>query len=214
MKTIRVVSLIGCLTAASFTLFARQAAVAFIDTFRPETLAAACDRAESITVMKVKKFSKEKEVILFEKVKDLKGKYPRPGLRERLGSAHLPAEKKHYLDWVGEGKTAVVFRYENRQAVCIGDQWTVCDAAPPKDESEPWTITTRTEPWFLMAYCGDADKLADAVTAILGGKEVVVPCMVGGRDKELRERTGKLTRMRTSLKLKAYDLKRNTVEGD
>jgi hypothetical protein len=83
-------------------------------------------------MMKVKKFSKERAVVLFEKVKDLKGKYPRPGLREHVGSAHLPGEKKHYLDWVGEGKTVVVFRHDNRQAFCIGDQWTVCDCAGGK----------------------------------------------------------------------------------
>jgi hypothetical protein len=52
------------------------------------------------------------------------------------------------------------------------------------------------------------------VADILAGKEVVVPGMVGGRDKELRERTGKLIRMRASLKLTTYDLKRDTVEGE
>jgi hypothetical protein len=66
----------------------------------------------------------------------------------------------------------------------------------------------------LQTYCGSADKLVDAVTDILDGKEVVVPCMVGKRDKELREFTGKLVRMKASLKLKDYDLKANTVEGD
>jgi alpha-galactosidase len=199
--------------AAASLLLVRQPGCGFIDTFRPQTLGAACERAQTITVMRVKKFSKERATVLFEKVKDLKGKYPRPGLRERLGSAHLPAEKRHYLDWVGEGKTAVVFRYENRQAVCVGDQWTVCDAVPPKDGRAPWDVTTRTEPWFLQTYCGDADELVAAVTNILAGKEVVVPCMVGRRDKELRERTGKLVRMWTSLKLKTYDLK-NTVDGE
>jgi hypothetical protein len=175
----------GPLVAAALCLLGRPAH-GFIDVFRPETLGAACGRADTITVMRVKKFSKEKGVIVFEKVKDLKGKYPRPGLKEHLSSAHLPAEKEHYLGWVAEGKTAVVFRYENRQAVCIGEQWTVADAGPPKDEAEPWAISTRTEPWFLQAYCGDPDQLVAAVTDILGGKEVVVTCMVGGRDKELR----------------------------
>ena len=183
MKLQNLPFLMDLLAAVSLLFLVPQPAIGFMVVFRPETLTAVCGRTQSITVMKVKKFSKEKEIILFEKVKDLKGKYPRPGLREHLGSAHVPTEKQHYLDWVGEGKTVEVLRYENRQAVCIGDQWTVCDAAPPKDESESWTVTTRTEPWFLQTYCGDADKLVSAVTDILDGKEVVVPCMVGRRDK-------------------------------
>ncbi len=188
---------------------------AFIDVFRPQTLGAACDRAQSITVLKVDKFSKEKGVILYKKVKDLKGKYPAAGLREHLGAAHLADERKHYLDWAREGKTAVVFRYENRQAVCIGEQWTVCDSSPPKDEKALWTSGTRTEPWFLLTYCGSAEKLVPAVEAILAGKEVVVPTMLGARDKELRQRTGKAQRMRTSLERKDYNLKRDAVgEGE
>jgi hypothetical protein len=136
MKSSHLLFLIGCLTAAAFLLVG-PSVHGFIDKFRPQTLGAACDRAQSITVMKVKEFDEEKGIILFEKVKDLKGTYARPGLRETLGSAHLAEEKKRYLDWIGAGKTAVVFRYENRQAVCIGKQWTVCDAGPPKDETEP-----------------------------------------------------------------------------
>ena len=51
---------------------------------------------------------------------------------------------------------------------------------------------THAEPFLLRTYCGDAEKLADAVTAILQGKEVVVPCLVDGPRDQLQLRKGKL----------------------
>ncbi len=197
--------------AALVLLIAAGAALAFIDTFRPETLGSTCQRANSITVFKVEKFNKEKRLVVFRKVKDLKGEFPREVFREFISDGHEEAERKHYLDWVGEGKTVVVFRYENRSAICIGDQWTVCDAAPPKDKQEMYTVATRTEPWFLKIYCGDGEKLAQTVADILDGKEVVVPAMVGDRDKELRKRTGEMVSLRASLKRKDYNLERDRV---
>ena len=163
--------------------------------------------------MKVDKFSKEKGVIIYRKVKDLKGAFPRDEFREVLTKAHLEGERKHRLDWVGEGKTVLVFRYENRVALCIGDHWSVGDQAPPKDKTEVYTMGTRTEPFFLQSFCGDAKKLLPAVTDLLAGKEVVVPCMIGARDKELRERTGKMARARTNVKQKDFDPKRDLVKG-
>ena len=206
---------IACLAAASILLLIRLPAHGFIDVLRPETLGATCERAQSITVLRVARFDKDKHVILYDVVKDLKGEFPRSRLRQAARDANEPHEMKHLMEWLAEGKTAVAFRYENRVAICTGDQWSVGDQAPPKDENEPYTLSgTRTEPWYNGVYFGDADKLVDAVTDILAGKEVVVPCMTGGRDKELRERTGKRIRMRTSLKLKTYDPKRDTVEGE
>ena len=186
----------------------------YIDAFRPASLGEVCARADSVTVMKVDKFSKEKGVVIFRKVNDLKGKFPRDEFREVLGKAHLEGERKRYLAWVGEGKTVLVFRYENRVALCIGDQWSVGDQAPPKDAADVYTMNTRTEPFFLQSFCGDGKKLLPAVTALLAGKAVVVPCMLGTRDKELRERTGELARVRTDLKQKGFDLKRDVVRGE
>ena len=186
----------------------------FIDAHRPETLGAVCARAESVTVVKIDKFSAEKGVIVFRKVKDLKGELPRDEVRDLVGDGHEAHEKKHTLGSVKVGQTAVIFRYENRLAIGLGDHWHVIDIAPPKDRDEPWGGGTRTEPWFLQAYCGDADKLVEAVTDILADKEVVVPNMVGGRDKELRQRKGEMVRMRTSLKIKNYDLERDRVKDE
>ncbi len=111
-------------------------AVAYIDVHRPETLGAVCSRATTITVFKVEKVNKEKEVIIYRKVEDLKGTSPRDTFREFLSAAHEPHERKHYLEWVDVGKLAIMFRVETRQAIAISEQWTVCDGVPPKDENE------------------------------------------------------------------------------
>ena len=183
----------------------------FIDTFRPETLGAVCNHAQSITVMRVDRFSKPKGVLFLKKVKDLKGTLPRDEVRDFLGAAHEPHEKKHCLQSVKVGQAAVLFRYENRLAICLGDQWHVIDVALPKDKDKPWGGGTRTEPWFLQTYCGPAKDLPAAVQAILDGKEVVIPVMLGKRDDELRRRSGKLIRIRTSLKSKRFNPDRDRV---
>jgi hypothetical protein len=189
-------------------------AAPYIDVCRPETLGAVCARATSISVFKVEKVNKEKGVILYRKVEDLKGSCPRETFREFLSAAHEPHERQHYLDWVEVGKIAVLFRHENRQAIAVGEQWTVNDGAPPKDESEVWTIGTRTEPWFLKNYCGDPGKLAESVKELLAGKDVIVPVMVGDRDGDLRKRDAKRITVRASLKRQDYNLERDRVEGD
>jgi hypothetical protein len=191
-----------------------RSAPGFIDTFRPETLGGTCERVQSITVLRVIRFDKKQHVIVYEVVKDLKGWFPRDLLRQIARDANEPHEMKHLMDWVGAGKTAVAFRYENRVAICTGDQWSVCDQAPPKEAKEPYTLNgTRTEPLYNGVYFGDADKLVGAVKDILAGKETVVPVMLGRRDKELRQRTGKVVQVRASLKRQDYNLGRDQVEA-
>ena len=199
------------LSAVAALVLAAGPSVGFIDLNRPATFGELCKRAQSITVMTVDKLSKEKGVLVLKRVKDLKGELPRDAIRDGLGAAHEPAEKKHCLDSVEVGQTAVVFRYENRLAICFGDYWHVTDVQPPEDKTEPLGGNTRTEPAFLASYCGPAQELPDLVAAVLGGKEVIVPVMLGGRDKELRARTGDRVRMRASSKLLDFDAKRDTV---
>lgn len=187
---------------------------AFIDVHRPETLGALCGRAQSISVFRVTRFNKEKGVIFFEKVKDLKGKFPRDTLRQVVGAANSEAERKRLADWMEEGRQVIIFRYENRQAISTGNQYSVCDAGAPTDEKELWSIVTRTEPFYLQSYCGDIETLLAAVAQILDGKEVVVSCMVGSRDDELRLRTGKMIKMNASLRRMDYNPKRDTVKTD
>lgn len=206
--------IIKCLALLLIGMSWGTAVAGYIDAYRPETLGSVCQRATSISIIKVEKFSKEKGVILYKKVKDLKGVCPRDSFREVLSSAHEAAEREHYLQWVGEGKLAVLFRHEDRQAIGIGEQWTVCDGAPPRDPEEVWTVGTRTEPWFLKNFCGDSADLARAVEDLLAGKEVTVPVMLGERDKELRKMTGRRVLLKASLQRLEANLDRDLVPAD
>jgi len=188
--------------------------VAYIDVHRPDTLGATCERAQSITVVKVVKvkLGDGRGAVTYETVKDLKGKLPRASFRQVFGLAHEADEWDALKAWAKEDLEVVVFRYESRLAICHGGLWSVADAAPPKDESEEWAFPTRTEPWFLRSYAGPAGELRAAVEGVLAGKEVVVSVMTGGRDQELRKRNGEVVRVRASLKIDQFNLERDRVE--
>src|SRR5262249_47660035 len=70
---------------------------------------------------------------------------------------------------------------------------------------------SHAEPFMLRTYCGDAEKLANAVTAVHAGKEVIVSCMADGNKDQLHQRKGKLQRLKASLKLQEYNAKRDFV---
>lgn len=189
-------------------------AAAYIDVHRPDTLGAATERAQSITVIKVVKvkLADDRTAVSYLVVKNLKGKLPNQSLRQVIGDANSPNEVKTLRAWAKVDVEVVVFRYENRLAICHDGIWSVTDSPPPKDEKETWAFSTRTEPAFLQSYCGPAKDLPAAVEAILAGKEVVVPVMLGDREKQLRDRNGELIRLRTSLKSKDFNPDRDRVK--
>src|SRR5207248_1609024 len=93
-------------------------APAYID--RPPTLGRLVQYdAADIAVVRVEKVSKEKGVIVYKKVADLKGKLPTDQLRQvvgrRIADAPGPADNprprgaQSILDWAEPGKEAVAF---------------------------------------------------------------------------------------------------------
>ena len=70
---------------------------------------------------------------------------------------------------------------------------------------------SHAEPFLLRTYYGGAGRLAAAVEQMLAGKEVVVPAMVDGPKEQFHLRTGKVHRIRASLKLIDYNPKRDFV---
>ena len=187
---------------------------AYIDVHRPDTLGATCERAQSITVVKVTKvkLGADRGAVTYRTVEDLKGKLPRASFRQVVGKAHEADELKALRAGAKEDLEVVGFRYENRLAIYHGGLWSVTDSAPPKDEAEEWAFDTRTEPWFLRSYAGAPEKLRASVEDLLAGKEVIVSAMLGGRDKELRKRDGEVVRVRASLKLDKFDPERDRVK--
>ena len=129
--------------------------------------------SSDIAVLEVDKMSREKQVIIFKKVADLKGKGVPDVVKHKLTDGFHPRQSRTILDWAEPGAIAVCFQQgEHNAVICIGGYWYQCAAA----EAPWWTMTTgRLE--LSYAYRGSTGKLREHVTAMLAGKEVVITAL-------------------------------------
>jgi hypothetical protein len=172
----------------------------------PHTLGRCVAESSNVVLLEVTKVNKDKNLIYYKKVQDLKGKEPQAEIKHNIGKRGFhEREWKNIMAWAEPGKKAVFFHNGGQSETCIGTYWYQC-----YKESEWWGLT-HAEPFLLRTYCGDPEKLAAAVTAIAAGKEVTVPCMADLNKDQLHNRQGKLQRMKASLKLLEYNAKRDFV---
>jgi hypothetical protein len=160
----------------------------------------------NIVVVQVEKVDKEKNMIIFRKVADLKGKHPTDVIKHNIGRGGFhPREWQYPMEWVEVGKKAIFFHNGGASETCIGTYWYQCYA-----QGEWWGMS-HGEPFLLRTFAGDVNKLAAAVKDMLDNKEVIVPCMVDGNKDDLHLRRAKIQRLRCSMKLQNYDQKRDFV---
>ena len=160
----------------------------------------------SISVLRIEKVDKEKNLILFRKVQDLKGTLPGETTKHNIGRAGFhEREWKAIMDWAEPGKTAIFFNNGGASETCIGNYWYQAYAG-----GEWWNMS-HGEPYMLRSYAGPSDKLVSIVQSMLAGQEVVVPCMVDGDKNALQLRTAKIQRMKVSLKIQDYNAPRDFV---
>lgn len=174
----------------------------------PYTLGKVVEDSTNIVLLEVTRVNKEKGLIIFKKLKDLKGKFDGDQLRHNIGTGDRgfhPREAKYTMAWAAVGERAVFFCNAEASETCIGSYWYQCY------REEQWWGMSHAEPYLLRTFCGEADDLAKAVTEILTGKEVVVPCLADANRQRLHERKGKLQRLKASLKRLEYDAKRDFV---
>lgn len=170
------------------------------------TLGRIAAESTHVVVMEVAKVNKEKGLVIYKKVEDLKGKHPVEEIKHNIGQKGFhPREWQNVMAWAEVGKRAVFFHNGGASETCIGNYWYQC-----YPEGEWWGMT-HAEPYLLRAYCGDAGKLATSVAAILKGEDVVVPCMMDGSKENLQLRKAKIHRLKASLKRIEYDAKRDFV---
>jgi len=160
----------------------------------PTTLRELCDHSHNILVMRVEKVQAEKNILLFRKVRDLKGKYPLdvvklanggfdtkiPDCCERLDqSTLLPGERRALLQAGETGRTAVFFvcRYDsvdcNLSHLYIDDQWYGHCSASGEHRWE-WYYLLLFESHLRKVFYGTADRLVEAVSEVLAGKDPAV----------------------------------------
>jgi HEAT repeat protein len=128
--------------------------------------------SDRIVVLQVDKVSREKQVIVFTKVADLKGKGFPDLARHQLTDGSHPRQARTILDWAEPGKDAVCFQRGTVCEVCIGGFWYECAAG-----EAPWWTMTAGKPELSYAYAGSTARLRGHVTAIVAGREVVVTAL-------------------------------------
>jgi hypothetical protein len=146
--------------------------------FPPSTLQKLSIISTQIRVLSVKKYDKEKGVVVFEVVESLKGDNNK--IKSFKHAIRTDAEGvKPIFDWVGDGKRAVMFTIEGdpraKQLACgyvfIEDY---CYSVDYNHDGEFWLLI-RGEPNMSACYQGSADKLQQLTKEILDGKDVKVP---------------------------------------
>jgi HEAT repeat protein len=158
------------LAALVFLLGAAAPSGAYIDSSL--TLGKLIADANNIVVLRVDKVSREKQVVVFTKVADLKGKDAPEVVKHKLTDGSHPRQARTVLDWAEPGAVAIWFRAGNVSETCIGGYWYECAAS-----EAPWWTMTRGKPELCYTYRGSTGKLRDHVTAILDGKEVVITAL-------------------------------------
>ncbi|HVS34845.1 MAG TPA: HEAT repeat domain-containing protein, partial [Gemmataceae bacterium] len=144
---------------------------AFIAVPSP-TLGKVVSLSNNIVLLRVEKVSREKQVVVYTKVADLKGVSAADTVKHKLADGSRPRYARTILDWAEPGEVAVCFTAGNASLTCIGSFWY--EGAPGADG---WTIMTVGRPNMGFAYSGSVSKLRDAVGAIVAGKEVVVTAL-------------------------------------
>ena len=196
MKRLLCVSLVALLCA----VLAR----AYVEA--PYSLGRVCQESTNIVLVEVMRVNKERGLIVFKKVKDLKGKHPEQEIKHNIGKRGFhPREWQNIMAWAEPGKKAVFFNNGGQSETCIGTYWYQCY------REGAWWGMTHAEPFLMRTYFGDAEKLAGHLTAMLQGREVIVPCLQDGPKDQLHQRKGKVQRLRASLKRQDYNPRRDFV---
>ena len=163
--------LIG-LVSLFFGLFASTAA-AYVDI--TPSLGSVIKDADCITVLRVEKVNREKQIVVYKKVSDLKGELPDETLRHRIADGFHPREPWIVMEWAEPGQIAICFTTGDAALVCIGQYWYQCSAL----EDHWWTMTTG-RPELSLAFFGPPEKLRGHIAKILAGGEETITVVSHG----------------------------------
>jgi hypothetical protein len=191
--------------AAAIVALLVPAGLAYVEA--PMSLGAVVAQSTNIVLVRVESVDKQKNTIVYRKVRDIKGKHPTDVIKHNIGKAGLrPNEWKPPMEWAEPGKIGVFFHNGGASETCIGTWWYQAYAGGE------WWNQSHGEPFLLRSYCGAPEKLAGLVAQMLENREVIVPCMIDSANKEdLHQRRGKIQRLKASLKLQDYNPKRDFV---
>ncbi len=201
----------GCafLLASALLLVAPPRVHAYVEA--AHSLGQVVNLSSNVVLMRVKAIDRTRNAIIFTKVRDLKGVHNKQEeIRHNIGKAGFEArEWQTIMNWAEVGKEAVFFHNGGQSETCTGTYWYQCYGNA--NDPNGWWGMTHGEPFLLRSFAGRVDKLVAAITDMMAGKEVVVPCMVDGNKDDLKAGRAKIQRLRVSLKLNDYNAKRDFV---
>jgi hypothetical protein len=183
-----------------------------------------------VTVVRVEKVSKEKGVIIYRKVRDLKGTYPKEAIKHVFDLKNTPQHKglgdvpvrpdekdwRYAVDWAEAGKTAVLLTLKYDPFGDFGHTYidgcwyaTMC----PRRDWEFW-YAIYSDPALLSRWHGGTPaQLASALEEVLAGKVAVVPVLAEGTREDLRTGRAKIRGLRVAASVHDYNPQRDLVTG-
>ena len=192
------------LAVLALTLTLPQRASAYVEI--PMSLGDIVRQSTHIVQMQVTKVDREKNLVIFTKLQDIKGKHPQNEIKHNIGKGGLrPGEWEEIMKWAEVGKQATFFHNGGSSETYFGTSWY---QAYPQGE---WWGMSHGEPFLLRSYAGKVDKLPSLLADMLAEKEIIVPCMVDGDKEAIHKKTARIQRMKASLKLIDYNPKRDFV---
>jgi len=194
------------LASTSLLAFSLACSTAFGYVEAPHTLGFVCRDSTNVVLVQILKVNKEKGLIIYKKVEDLKGKHPTDEIRHNIGKRGFHArEWQNVMNWAEEGKLALFFHNGGASETCIGTYWYQCY------KENDWWGMSHAEPFLLRTFYGDVEKLSAACKLILQNKEVVVTALADGNKEQLHLRKGKLLRNKASLTRLDWNARRDFV---
>jgi hypothetical protein len=155
--------------------------------FPPPTMQKMCKQSTNIRVLAVKKHDKEKRVIIYEVIDTLKGKNPK-GMSFKHALGKNADGARPILDWVEDGKRAVMFTIEGGPIKCgyvFIDKF--CYSVDYNRKGDFWLLI-RVDPEMSACFHGSVEELQKVTKDLLAGKDVNVPVDKSVKAVPLEER--------------------------
>jgi hypothetical protein len=190
--------------AAVVGLISFSSAHAYIEA--PHSLGQVVHESTNIVYVELVKVNTEKNLLIYRKLADLKGKHEGDEIKHNIGKRGFhEREWKTIMNLAQPGERAVFFYNGQGSETCQGTYWYQC-----YNEGAWWALS-HGEPFLLRTFYGDVDSMAEAVKKIIKGEEVVVTCLADANKNDLHLCKGKVQRLKASSKRLEYNAKRDFV---
>src|SRR5262245_46054744 len=161
---------IGCLVTA-------LPAQAYVDL--APTLGRVVREVQTISVVEVDRFSRDKGAVILKKVRDLKGETSSDPIKHQLLRANESAVDRHVLEWAEPGRRGVLFVSGKTALMCTGHGWYQVQSS-----TDGWWAIGASRPDLPLAYYGTVSRLSDAIAIMLAEKSAIITTMPHGADQE------------------------------